>query len=169
MKARLCIALAAACVIVLPDIALAASANETVTINATVAARARLTITPTTINFPDADPDVVNPIPANENAVDFSAKVRTGPTGAVTLTCLANGDLTDGGTGATIPIAGVTWTVAGGADFVPGTMSSAASQNVAGWTGPAQKNGQLNFFLANDWSYAVGSYTQTVDYTLTAP
>ena len=155
------------CAIALPAVAQAASDSKTMTINATVSARAKLTISPTTINFPDADPDVTNPIPATENAVSVNAKVRTSAAGAVSLTCLANGNLVSGTD--SININNVTWTVASGTGFSAGTLSSSAAQTVAGWTGSGNRSGTLNFFLANNWAYTVGSYTQTVDYTLSAP
>lgn len=148
------------------SVADAATDTETLIINATVAARANLEINPTTINFPDADPDLVDPISANENPVSVSAKVRTGSGGAVTLVCLANGDLQSGTD--TIDITNVTWT-ATGAGYVNGTMSDGAPQMVGSWTGSGNRSGTLDFFLANSWDYDVGNYTQTVDYTLSAP
>ena len=145
--------------------AFAASDTETLTINATVAARANLTLAPTTINFPDADPDAVPSIPA-DNTVNVIASVRTTAAGAVSLTCLANGDLVDGGN--SIAISNVTWT-AGGTGYVGGTLNDAAAQNVGSWTGSGARVGTMDFSLANSWSYVVGNYSQTVDYTLTAP
>ncbi len=149
-----------------PILASAASDSKTVTLNATVSARAKLTISPTTIHFPDADPDVLNPIPANENSVSVQANIRTGAAGVATLTCLANGDLTSGTD--LIGIDNVTWT-AGGAGYLAGTMSASVGQSAGSWTGSGSYGGSFNFFLANSWSYSVGNYTQDVVYTLTAP
>lgn len=149
-----------------PALALAASDNATLTINATVAARAKLTISPTTINFPDADPDVTASIPANENAVTVSAKIRTSAAGNATLTCLANGDLTSGSN--TIAINNVSWT-ATGSGFSNGTMNASTAQSVGTWTGSGNRSGTFSFFLANSWAYTVGSYAQTATYTLSAP
>ncbi len=150
----------------LPLAAQGASDTETLTINAIVAARATLTIAPTTINFPDADPDATPSIPANENSVSVQSKVRTSSAGVSTLTCLANGALQS--VSDAIAISNVTWT-ASGAGYVPGTMSDVAAQNVGSWSGSGTRNGNFDFSLANSWDYNVGSYTQTVLYTLSAP
>jgi hypothetical protein len=150
----------------LPALASGATDNETLTINATVGDRAKLVLAPTTINFPDEDPDLVDPIPADENAVSVLCNVRTTGAGVSTLTCLADGDLTGGGTD--IPIANVTWTATGGG-YQPGTMSTAVAQTVGSFTGSGANTGTLSYFLANSWSYEMGSYSQTVQYTLTTP
>ena len=75
----------------------AATDTKVLTINAAVAARATLSLSTLTINFPDSDPDTVLSIPATENAVTVTAKVRTGAASTPTLTVLAAGDLTSGG------------------------------------------------------------------------
>ncbi|MFC1572510.1 hypothetical protein ACFL6M_02815 [Candidatus Eisenbacteria bacterium] len=158
--------LATAVLMVSFGVADSATDTETLIINATVAARAKLEISPTTINFADADPDLVDPIPATESPVSVNVKVRTTSGGAVTLICLANGDLQSGGD--VIGIDNVTWTATGGG-FVNGTLSNSAAQSVGSWTGSGNRSGTLDFFLGNSWDFNVGNYTQTVDYTLTAP
>lgn len=146
-----------------------ATDQKTLQINATVNAKANLTITPTTINFPDADPDATPSILAN-STVNFTAKVRTGKTSIATLTVLANQDLTSGTD--TIAITNVTWT-ATGTGFVNGTMNKTTAQNVASWTGsstgPNHYTGICTYSLANSWEYATGNYTANAVYTLTAP
>jgi hypothetical protein len=108
----------------------------------------------------------VNPIPAAENAVTVSSRVRTGSASVSTLTCLANGDLVDGGN--SIPISNVTWTSTG-SGYVNGTMDNSVAQSAGSWTGSGLNAGTFNYFLANSWAYSIGNYTQTVLYTLTAP
>lgn len=143
----------------------AASDQQTLTINANVAARAKLSLSPSTINFADADPDDY-PRVAADSPVAVTAKVRTGASSTATLSVLANGDLVSGSD--TIPIAKVSWT-ASGAGFVDGTMSKSAAQPVASWSGSGSRSGTMNFSLVNEWGYATGNYTQTAVYTLTAP
>jgi hypothetical protein len=166
MSRKLVAALVLGALAVIPVITFAASDSKVLTINATVAARAKLVIAPSTINFPDADPDVTPSIPANENSVIILANVRTSSAGVSTLTCLANGDLLAGSS--SIPISNVSWTAAG-PGYVNGTMSNSAAQAVGSWTGSGGNVGNLDFSLANSWAYNIGSYTQTVTYTLTAP
>ena len=146
--------------------ALAANDTKNLTVNATVNARATLTLGQTAINFPDADPDVTASIPAAENAVSVTAKVRTGSSSTATLTHLAAGDLVSGSD--TILIGNVTWT-ASGTGFQPGTMNKTTAQTAGSWTGSGNRTGSFSYFLANSWSYATGNYTASTTYTLTAP
>ncbi|HWP34106.1 MAG TPA: hypothetical protein VNM66_00775 [Thermodesulfobacteriota bacterium] len=160
-------ALTLAGVLLAPAAAPAATATQNLTIGATVAARATLTLGATAINFPDADPDAVPSIPATENPVSVTARVRTASTNTPTLTVLASGDLTSGTD--TIPISNVSWT-AGGAPFINGTMSATTAQSAASFpAGSGQYSSSFSYFLVNSWSYNVGSYTASVTYTLTAP
>jgi hypothetical protein len=143
----------------------AATDQQTLTINATVAEKAKLTLGVAAINFPDSDPDSVPSIGATENPVSVTVKAQTGSISTVTLTVQANGDLESGSD--SIPITNVTWT-ASGSGFQSGTMDTSA-QPAGSWTGSGRRDGEFNYFLANDWNYQTGSYTQTVVYTLTAP
>lgn len=165
--ARIVLLTAAACLAFLGAIApaWAATDQQTLTINATVSAKAKLTLGVAAINFADADPDTVPSVAASENPVSVTVKAHTGGASNVTLTAQANGDLDSGAD--TIPITNVTWT-ATGAGFVPGTMNT-TPQSAGSWTGSGNRSGTFSYFLANSWSYAVGNYTQTVVYTLTAP
>lgn len=144
----------------------AGAVNAVVNINAPLASSAQLTLNPTVINFPNADPDTVSSIPATQNPVQVTANVTTGNNKTVTLTALAQGDLASGSN--TIAIGNVTWTASGGG-FSGGTMSKSAAQSAGQWRGPGTYTGTLSFFLKNSWSYATGNYTQGVTFTLTAP
>lgn len=167
MSPRKILALVGVLTVVVAASSQAATDTQTLTINASVAARAKLVLAPSTINFPDADPDLTASIPATENAVSVLANVRTTSAGVSTLACQANGNLTSGAN--SIPIGNVTWTATGAGYLPAGTMSSSAAQAVGTWTGSGARTGSLSYFLANSWAYNVGSYTQTVTYTLTSP
>jgi hypothetical protein len=91
------------CLILIAGGVFAASDSKPLTINAQVSDRASLTLEVSAINFPDTDPDTT-PIPATENSVDVTVKVRTGSTSTATLTHQAAGDLTNAALD-TIPIA----------------------------------------------------------------
>ena len=140
--------------------------TEPLTINAVVAGAATLVLGTNTINFASADPDTVPSIAATENPVSVTVRARTGSADTVTLTHIADGPL-DSGTD-TIAISNVTWT-AGGAGFVAGTMSDTIDVSAGSWTGSGEQIGTFDYAFANSWSYAIGTYTQTSTYTLTAP
>lgn len=139
-----------------------ATASLSVTVN--VAARARLTLSAPSITFIDQDPASVATLSATPLTVDVSA--RTGAASNVTLTVLATGDLTSGTN--TIPVNTLAWTV-GGAGFAAGTSSASTAQSVGAWVGSGARSGTQTYTLPNSWSYAVGTYTTTLNYTLTAP
>jgi len=152
--------------VVLARPALAVTDTQNLTVNATVSATASLTIGSSSINFPSADPDASPSIAADENPVSVTVGARTSTSGNVTLTVLADGDLVSGSD--TIPISAVTWT-ATGSGFASGTMNKTTAQSAGSWTGCGSRSGTFSFALSNSWSYATGSYSATVTYTLTVP
>lgn len=168
MKKNCIIGCLICCLVVLAAPAGAVQDTATLTINATVNAKAKLTISPTTINFPDADPTSTTSIPA-DSAVSVTAQVRTGSNANPTLVVKALNDLISGSD--VIDISNVTWT-ATGTGFVNGTLVKGSDVNVASWTGssPGQGyTGSLSFKLANSYAYPTGSFTAQAVFTLTAP
>ena len=147
--------------------AFAASQNQNLTVNMAISARAKLTLGVGAINFADADPDSTPSISATENPVSVTAKVRTGAASTATLTHLAGGDLTSGGS--VIPIANVTWTATGGGYAAAGTMNKTAAQSVGSWTGSGTYVGTVSYSIVNSWSYTTGNYSVSTTFTLTAP
>ena len=147
--------------------ALAASTSANLTIGATVSNTGKLTISPSTISFPDADPDTVGFIAPSEGPVTVDAKAKTSGGGGITLDVLANGDLTTGSD--IIAISNIAWT-SGSPDYNgTGTMNKTTAQPVGSWSNSGWHQGVLNFRLANSWSYAVGSYSASATFTLTYP
>jgi hypothetical protein len=125
-----------------------------------------LTISPLSISFASADPDVTPQIVAAPIVVNVRVRQNSGPW---SLTVLANGDLLSGGS--TVDISNVTWTATPAPPFQGGTLSKTVAQRAASGTGtlnPGQ-NGSLTFRLANSWTYSAGNYTQTIVFTLSAP
>ena len=141
-----------------------ATANGSISVNANINARARLTFGAASVTFADADPDTVPTL--SSAAVTIDVRARTSQAGNVTLTVLATGDLLSG-TDA-IGINNLTWTVTG-AGFVGGTANSTVAQTVGSWTGSGSPSGTQTFALPNSWAYNTGTYTTTLNYTLTVP
>jgi hypothetical protein len=135
------------------------------TLNASINGQARLSLSSAALTFPDADPDTVPSIQAAQGPITLTAKARTSPNGSITLTVQANDHLRSGVN--TIPASNITW-VASGAGFSNGTLSAASAQIVAAWTGSGVRSGTQTFFFKNLWSYATGTYTLTMTYTLSA-
>jgi hypothetical protein len=149
-------------------------ANSTANVNlsATVSSTAKLTLDTTTITFPDKDPDVVASIPANENGAIVTAKVKTGSSAnSATLKVVAATDLKSGSD--TIPITNVTSTATNttGSFFTasPGAWTTTAPGLTVGQGNSGSYSGSFSWFLANSWTYPIGSYAATATYTLTAP
>jgi hypothetical protein len=143
-----------------------ANLSRTATATATVNATAKLTLSSTSLAFPDADPDTTPAIPASGGAITITAKARTTIGSTVTLVVQAANDLKSGLD--TILATQLTWT-ATGTGFVAGTMSKTAAQPVASWTSSGAWIGTQSYTLLNSWTYATGTYSTTLTYTLTAP
>jgi hypothetical protein len=144
----------------------AASLAQTVSASANIATIAKLALSPASLLFPDADPDLVPSIPSSNGPITITAKARSSPGGQVTLTMLASDDLRSGMD--TVPIGALKWTATGDG-FVGGTASRTSSQLVAVWAGSGARTGTQVFALDNTWQRATGTYTVTLVYTLTAP
>ncbi len=140
------------------------TATASLNVSVNVAAKARLTLGAAGVTFADADPDVTPTMTAGPVTVDVRA--RTSAAGSVTLTVLATGDLASGLN--TIAINNLTWTATGGG-FVAGTSNATTAQSVGAWTGSGSPSGTQTFSLPNSWSYVTGTYTTTLNYTLSAP
>ena len=153
----------AAALVALAAATASAQVTQTLTINAAVNARATITLSVGSVDFADADPDVSPTINAS-GAVTVTAKSRTSQGNAVTLTIEAP-DLTEVG-GGTIAASQISWAANG--DLSGCTLSNAAVSLVSS-TNSGQRTGDMTFVLVNDWAYAVGAYSTTVTYTLSAP
>jgi hypothetical protein len=130
------------------------------------AQRLELSVTPTVITFPSSDPDTTPFVSSVPVQVTYRVRQNNGPW---TLTLVALGDLISGAS--SIDISSVTWIATPAPPFQNGTMSRLVAQRLASGTGnanPAQQ-GQITFRLANAWTYAAGTYTQTIVFTLSAP
>jgi hypothetical protein len=117
------------------------------------------------VSFPDADPDLVAQVPALGGPISITAKSRATPASQVILTVIASDDLRSGIQ--TIAASAITWTVTGGG-FQPGTLST-TPVTVAQWTGSGVRSGTQQLMFLNLWTYATGTYTASLTYTLSAP
>jgi hypothetical protein len=152
--------------LLLPGTASAAN-PESLSINYQIPELAKLTITPATINFPDADPSLFPQVPAAENPITVTVKIRKTPTApAATLVCSTGAPLSSGTS--TIAAGNIRWT-ATGTGFMAGQLSSATPQTVGSWNSSGAHTGFLTFQLDNLWSYTTGTYSGSIQYTLTAP
>ena len=168
MRKTLCkVGLCTVAVVLLSSSSAYAQQTATAALNVTVnvGSRARLTLGAAGITFADADPTAVPVMTAGPVTVDVGA--RTGAASNVTLTVLASGNLMSG-TDA-IAINTLTWTVAGDPGLVAGTSNATLAQNVGAWVGSGVRSGSQSFSLPNSWAYVPGTYTATLNYTLTVP
>ncbi len=126
----------------------------------------QLTMSPLTINFPNANPDTTPSIGASENPVNVQVNTNAGKKQTVLLTAQAQGDLISGSN--TIPISNVRWT-ATGTGYLGGTMIKNTAVTAFSLVGRGTYNGTFSFFLTNSWNYNVGTYHATVLYTASVP
>jgi hypothetical protein len=133
----------------------------------TFAQRLTLSVNPSVVSFPSADPDAV-PI-VTSAPITVTVRVQQNNRGSWQLTVLAAGDLVSGPS--TVDISTVTWTATPAPPFRTGTLSRTVAQPLASGNGNVLPNlvGSLTFRLANSWLYDAGVYTQILTFTLTAP
>jgi hypothetical protein len=144
----------------------------------TLAQSLSLTVSPSSISFPDANPTSVPNLPASStvqvvvNASGFSNNATWG------VRALAGGDLLNSD-GSVIPISNLSWTASGSGICWPGSCSCQAGigsktnpqtiisgSGVTGILGFGNYTCNVNFSLVNRWSYNTGSYAQ--NFTITA-
>lgn len=144
----------------------ASAQSATSTFSANLGGIAKLSLSSTTLSFPDADPDTVPLVAAATGAITITAKARAGLAATVTLTLLAADDLRSGVD--TIPASALTW-VSSGAGFVNGTVSRDTPQVVGSWAGSGIRTGTQTYQFQNSWSYRTGTYSVSLLYTLVSP
>jgi hypothetical protein len=137
----------------------------------------RVTITPTAIQFANANPRTTPVVSANS-----TVRVRVYVSGALSYQSwsvrgLAGGNLISGGN--TIPISTVSWTSSktGGSclnwcSCVAGTASSSTPQMMLqgqGNTGYYGVDCTQTYRFANSWTYQTGTYSQVMTITASSP
>jgi hypothetical protein len=139
---------------------------DTATLSVNVSTAARLSLSSSSLSFPDADPDTVPLIPGTPGTLSITAKARATRGATVTLTMQASDDLRSGVN--TIPASTISWTVSG-PGFVNGTVSRTTPRTVGSWTGSGVRTGDQSFAFVNSWTYPTGTYSLSLLYTLTSP
>ena len=134
-------------------------------LSALPAAAQFIQLQPTTISIASADPDTVPLVSASPIRVTYIARGQGG--NPWTITVEAQGQLVSGTS--TIPISNVSWIATPTPTFRNGTLST-TPQVLATGTGLALlQSGDVTFRFNNSWNYNVGTYTQTVTFTLSSP
>jgi hypothetical protein len=144
----------------------AAAQPATATLSANIGNQARLSLSTTSISFPDEDPDVVPQVPAVGGALLVTAKARATAGAQVLLTVLATDDLRSGVT--VLPASNITWS-ATGAGFAAGTLSATTPATLGSWIGSGVHSGTQQLYFRNLWTHPTGTYTTSIVYTLSAP
>ena len=136
----------------------------------------RFSLSPTTISFPDQDPDLLPEAASATNLlVDFSVR-NLQPGQKWVLEIYSDGDLVSGGN--TIPIENARWSVTGQGVpqgfFQNGTFSRGIYILTGQGNGSPQNNRAdvtcaFSFYLRNLWSYPTGDYSRVFTLRLTVP
>ena len=129
------------------------------------AATLTLRLTPATLNFPDADPDLVPSIGPATVMVDVKATGSPGYPWVLTL--LGNSDLRSGVD--VIPISAISWTATPNPPFRDGTLSLVSPITLGSGIAHINSNLRMDFRLQNSWAYNAGNYSARATFTLTAP
>jgi hypothetical protein len=153
-------------VAVLLSVVPAAAQTRTATVNVSINSVARLTLSSTSVTFPDSSPDIVPFVSGLPNPLSITVKARLTANASLRLSVLASDDLRSGTR--TIPASHITWTAAG-AGFVAGTLSRTTPQSVGSWVGSGARNGSQSLLFRNLWTHPTGTYSLTMTYTLSSP
>jgi hypothetical protein len=132
------------------------------------AQRLDLSVSPTIISFPPADPDVFPVVTSAPVTISYRIRQVQGKE-SWQLTVLSSGDLLAGGS--SVDISNVSWVATPSPPFRSGTLSKTVAQVVASGNGNVNPttSGSLTFRMANSWTYSTGTYTQTLVFTLSVP
>jgi len=132
------------------------------------AQRLDLSVSPTIISFPPADPDVFPVVTSAPVTISYRIRQVKGKE-SWQLTVLSSGDLLAGGSA--VDISNVSWVATPSPPFRNGTLSKTVAQVVASGNGNVNPtaSGSLTFRMANSWTYSTGTYTQTLVFTLSSP
>lgn len=132
------------------------------------AQRLDLSVSPTIISFPPADPDAFPVVTSAPVMISYRIRQVQGKE-SWQLTVLSSGDLLAGGS--SVDISNVSWVATPSPPFRSGTLSKTVAQVVASGNGNVNPttSGSLTFRLANSWTYSTGTYTQTLVFTLSVP
>lgn len=136
------------------------------TLSVTLGNHARLSVSSTTMTFPDLSPDLAPQVPATPSSITITAKARTTRNGQVSVSVQATDDLRSGIN--TLPASLISWS-ADGAGFVPGALSASVAQLVGSWTGSGVRTGTQNYAFQNLWTHPPGTYSLTLIYTVSTP
>lgn len=128
-----------------------------------------LTVTPGSMSFPDANPDMIPSLNSIPTTIQVAVRVVGDPNVPWQLTLAASDHLRSGAD--IITVNNVTWTASPATPpwTAGGTLALAPGQTVASGTGIVNQVGDLQFWLANLWTYAPGVYSTTATFTLSAP
>ena len=129
------------------------------------AAAQLLQLQPTTVSFASADPDSEPLISAPPIRVTYVALGQGA--GSWTMTVAAEGQLVSGTS--TIPIANVSWVATPTPTFRNGTLSTTPQVLATGTGLTLLQSGDVTFRFNNSWNHNVGTYTQTITFTLSSP
>ena len=128
---------------------------------------ATLQISPQSISFHAADPDVEAVILA-DRPIQVTMRITGNGNRPWQLTLRADGDLLGFWFGIyTISISNVGWTATPAPPFQNGSLVANVAQRAAGGTGNLNNlQGFITFTFNNLWTYRAESYSQTVTFTL---
>ena len=138
-----------------------------ITVTAAFNSRIKLTFDRTAVIFDTAAYDINTVVPVLADPLTVSAKARVPPNTRIVLTVQASGPFTSGGS--TIPVSKLSWTMTGTGFQAGGTANEHAAKTLGSWRGPGSWTGPQVYEFLDSWDYAVGTYSVTMTYTLSAP
>ncbi len=134
-------------------------------ITASILPRAALDATSGTLSFLSSGDEMSSLIPAAENEIEITVKLRITKPDRVSLTVSVPDDLIDPNTGNRIPVDSIHWSVPG-QKGLSGKLTKGAPQVVAQWDRSGLWKLRINFFLEKKDNYVAGNYHQKMVFSL---
>jgi hypothetical protein len=141
--------------------------TATVRVDVSFAARVKVAFDRTAVNFETQAYDQATVVPVSAAPLTVRAAARVAPNTRTILTVQADGPFRSGAD--TIPANKLSWTMTGTGFRPTGTANANAARMVGDWRGSGSWVGTQTYVFDDSWNYAVGVYTLTMTYTISAP
>jgi hypothetical protein len=141
--------------------------SGSIVVVATFDSRLKMTFDRTAVVFDTEAYDINTVVPVNATTLTVSAKARVPPNTRIVMTVQADGPFNSGVT--TIPANKLTWTMTGPGFQNGGTANEHVARMLGSWRGSGSWTGEQTYQFLDSWDYAVGMYSLTMMYTISAP
>lgn len=141
--------------------------SQAIRVDAVIASFVKVQFDRMSVVFDTQAYDPATVVPVQATPLTVTAKARVPGNTRVVLTVQADGPFVSGAS--TIPANKLSWTMTGPGYQAGGTANPNAARMLGSWRGSSAWTGTQIYTFDDSWTYAVGVYSMTMTYTVTAP